>query len=103
VSAVNLSHDVRTNWRGDVDAGGADKERVKRAAQKLLELEAAGASLSEILQGEAGITFIRDYCGGDAKVAGAAFALLHSPTGRAPADTAQGSHPPEGLEFKQNI
>jgi len=53
--------------------------RVKRAAERLRELEASGITLSEILGGEAGAVFMRDYCDGDADIACAAFVLVHSP------------------------
>lgn len=57
-------------------------DRIKRAAKRLRELEASGVEPSEILGGEAGTVFVRDYCSGDAGIASAAFALVHSPAGR---------------------
>jgi hypothetical protein len=53
-------------------------ERVKRAARRLRKLEDSGVEIHRILGGEAGTGFIRDHCGGDADVAAAAFALVHS-------------------------
>jgi hypothetical protein len=55
---------------------------VKRAAERLRELQASGVALAEILGGEAGAAFIREDCDGDFDVAAAAFALVHSPTER---------------------
>jgi hypothetical protein len=57
-------------------------EQVKRAAQRLRELQVSGVALSEILRGEAGAAFIGEECDGDPEVAAAAFALVHSPRGR---------------------
>ena len=53
-------------------------ERVKRAAQRLRELQASGVALSEILSGEEGAVFVHEDCEGDPEVAAAAFALVHS-------------------------
>jgi hypothetical protein len=64
------------------DPEGARGERVKRAAQRLRQLQASGVDLSEILGGEAGAAFVREDCEGDPDVAVAAFALVHSPRGR---------------------
>lgn len=59
-----------------MDAGDM---RVIRAAQQLRELEISGITLPEILGGEAGAAFVRDYCGGDPDIASTAFALVHAP------------------------
>jgi hypothetical protein len=59
-----------------------EDDRIKRAAKWLRELEASGVEPSEILGGEAGAQFVRDYCSGDPDLASAAFALVHSPAGR---------------------
>jgi hypothetical protein len=64
------------------DPEGARGERVKRAAQRLRQLQASGVDLSEILGGEAGAAFVREDCEGDPEVAAAAFARVHSPRGR---------------------
>jgi hypothetical protein len=64
------------------DPEGARDERVKRAAQRLRQLQASGVDLSEILGGEAGAAFVREDCKGDPEVAAAAFARVHSPRGR---------------------
>ena len=53
--------------------------RMKRATERLRELEASGVELSEILGGPAGAAFLRDDCDGDPDLAHAAFALVHSP------------------------
>ena len=58
---------------------GAHDERVERAAERLRELKASGVGLLEILCGPAGVTFVQDDCEGDADLAYAAFALVHSP------------------------
>ena len=55
---------------------------MKRAAQRLRELQASGVAFSEILSGEAGVAFIREECEGNPEVAAAAFAFVHSPRGR---------------------
>jgi hypothetical protein len=57
-------------------AGARDK--VKRAAERLRELEASGVELSEILGGPAGAQFVCRDCEGDPDLAYAAFALAHS-------------------------
>jgi hypothetical protein len=54
---------------------------VKRAAERLREMQASGVALSEILSGQAGAEFVREDCNGDEEVAAAAFALVHSPRG----------------------
>ncbi len=59
-----------------------DTDRVRRAAERLRNLEASGVELSEILNGEAGIAFVRDDCQGDPDIASSAFTLVHSPAGR---------------------
>jgi hypothetical protein len=51
-----------------------------RATQRLSELKDKGVELHEILGGQVGAAFIRDYCDGDHEVAYAAFALVYSPT-----------------------
>jgi hypothetical protein len=51
-----------------------------RSTQRLSELKAKGVELHEILGGQVGAAFIRDYCDGDHEVAYAAFALVYSPT-----------------------
>ncbi len=61
------------------DLNGARVGLVKRAAERLHELEASGVKPLEILSGLAGATFIRDDCGGDLDIACAAFAIVHSP------------------------
>lgn len=53
-------------------------DRVQRAARCLRELEASGVELHRILAGESGAIFIRDECDGDAEIAAAAFAIVHS-------------------------
>jgi hypothetical protein len=55
-------------------------EKVTGAARRLRELKARGVELYEILGGEVGATFIRDYCEGDPKVAYTAIALVYSPS-----------------------
>lgn len=55
---------------------------VKRAAQRLRELESSGVALTEILGGRAGAAFIREECEGDPEVAAAAFAFVHSSRSR---------------------
>jgi hypothetical protein len=57
-----------------------EDDRVPRAARHLRELKAAGIELHEILGGQAGAAFIRDYCNGDPEVAYAAIALVYFPT-----------------------
>ena len=54
-----------------------DPDLVLRAADRLRELEASGVELAEVLAGEAGAAWIREDCGGDPRVARAAFALVH--------------------------
>ncbi len=54
----------------------------ERAAELLRELKAAGITLPEILGGEAGAAFVRDYCEGDHEIASAALALVYYPSGR---------------------
>jgi hypothetical protein len=56
---------------------------VKRAAQRLRELQASGVAFSEILSGEAGVAFIPEECEGNPEVTAAAFAFVHSPRGPA--------------------
>lgn len=53
--------------------------RVTRAARQLRELKAEGVELHEILSGQAGRTFIRDYCEGDPELVCAAFVLAYNP------------------------
>ncbi len=55
----------------------ADPDVVLRAADRLRELEASGAGLSEIVAGEAGRRWVEEDCGGNREVARAAFALVH--------------------------
>ncbi len=69
--------------RNEKRPAGARDERVKRAAERLRELEASGVELSEILGGPAGAAFVRDDCDGDPDLAHAAFALVHSPKSHA--------------------
>ena len=68
-----------------------------RATQRLRELKAKGVELYDILGGQPGAAFIRDHCGGDHKVAYAAFTLVYSPTGpkRGVEDKGQGGVFPE--------
>ena len=40
-------------------------EHIERAAHRLREMKASGIEPSEILGGEAGAEFVRDYCAGD--------------------------------------
>jgi hypothetical protein len=61
------------------EPNGARAGRVKRAAERLRELEALGVELSEILAGPDGAAFVRDDCDGDPDLACAAFAIVHSP------------------------
>ncbi len=53
-------------------------EHIERAAHRLREMKASGIGPSEILGGEAGAEFVRDYCAGDPEVAAAAFTLANS-------------------------
>jgi hypothetical protein len=52
---------------------------VKRATERLREIQASGVALFEVLGGEAGAAFVREDCGGDSDVAEVAFALVYSP------------------------
>jgi hypothetical protein len=53
------------------------EDRVNRAAGRLRELEAAGATLDDILNGEAGRRWMEEDCGGDREVAARAFRRVH--------------------------
>lgn len=55
----------------------SDPDLVLRAADRLRELEASGVGLSDIVAGEAERLWVEEDCGGDRKVARAAFALVH--------------------------
>jgi hypothetical protein len=52
-------------------------ERVTLAAERLRELEASGATLDDVLNGEAGRRWIGESCGGDRELAKRAFELVH--------------------------
>ncbi len=54
-----------------------DVDRVLLAAERLRELEASGVGLSEVVSGEEGKRWVEEDCGGDLRVARAAFALVH--------------------------
>ena len=54
-----------------------DEDRVDRAAERLRELEAQGATLDDILNGGARRRWIEGDCGGDREVAAAAFRRVH--------------------------
>ena len=76
-------HPIRRGKHISKGTGGralSRDERVKRATERLRELQASGVLLSELLGGEAGAAFIREDCDGDSDVATAAFALVHSLT-----------------------
>ena len=55
-----------------------EEDRITLAAQRLHELKAGGVELYEILGGQAGAAFLRDYCEGDPEVAYAALTLVYS-------------------------
>jgi hypothetical protein len=84
---INDTKTARQSFDGEF-SGAEDEEnpiealtnRVIRAARRLCELKAEGVELSEILGGQAGATFVRDYCNADPEVASAAFALVYGPT-----------------------
>jgi hypothetical protein len=78
---------ISSGWEKHISKGTGSRapsrdERVKRAAERLRELQASGVLLSELLGDEAGAAFIREDCDGDFDVAAAAFALVHSPRDR---------------------
>jgi hypothetical protein len=59
----------------------SDQERTERAAEELRRLEEGGATLDDVLNGEAGRRWIAESCGGDLELAKAAFRRIH-PTAR---------------------
>jgi hypothetical protein len=76
-----------------------EEGRVARATQRLRELKAWGVELYEVLGGQAGANFLRDYCEGDPEVAYAAITLVYSPStqkGRQQIEEEQGW--PDGFE-----
>jgi hypothetical protein len=76
-----------------------EEDRIRLAAQRLRELKAGGVELYEILGGQAGADFLRDYCEGDPEVAYAAITLVYSPSTqdrRKQAEEEQGR--PDGFE-----
>jgi hypothetical protein len=53
------------------------EDRISSAADRLRELEASGATLDDILNGEIGRRWIEEDCGGDRKIAARAFRRVH--------------------------
>ncbi len=53
------------------------EDRVERAAGRLRELEASGATLDDILSGEVGRRWIEEDCAGDVELAAEAFRRVH--------------------------
>ncbi len=55
----------------------SEEDRVRRAAERLAELEESGATLDDILDGPEGLLWIEEACGGDREIATAAFLRVH--------------------------
>jgi hypothetical protein len=63
-----------------VGGESSHRRRLARATRRLSELKAMGVKLSELLDGEAGASFIHDDCDGDVDLAYEALALVFYPT-----------------------
>jgi hypothetical protein len=54
-----------------------DRDQIRRAYERLVELEERGATLDDILNGPEGYIWIQESCGGDFEVAKEAFSRAH--------------------------
>lgn len=55
----------------------SEEDRIQRAAQELRRLEEGGATLNDVLNGEAGRRWIAEACGEDLELAKEAFRRVH--------------------------